>query len=80
MLDWEQESARLKMLQNQQVSLQRPIGAEIHQEIQRRKSSLSLSKVKPYVPTAISILAAIVGVPPGVAKIVTKWFTDAKSS
>ncbi|KAJ4398853.1 hypothetical protein N0V91_009904 [Didymella pomorum] len=76
-LDWEQESARLKMLQNQQVSLQRPIGAEVRQEIQQKKSSSGFSKVMPYVPVAISILAAIVGIPPGVTEIFTGWFTDA---
>lgn len=79
-LDWEQESARLRALQNQQVSLQRPVGTEVRQEIQQKKSGLGLSKVMPFVPVAISILAAIVGIPPGVTEIFTGWFTDSGSS
>ena len=40
-LDWEYESARLRKLQNEQVSLQHPVGTEVKNEIKRKKSSLS---------------------------------------
>ncbi|KAF2624866.1 P-loop containing nucleoside triphosphate hydrolase protein [Macroventuria anomochaeta] len=77
-LDWEQESARLKALQNQQVSLQRPVGTEVRQEIKQKRSGLS--KVMPYVPVTISILAAFMGIPPGVTEMFTGWFADLGSS
>jgi len=77
-LDWEQESARLRALQNQQVSLQRPVGTEVCEEIEKKKkSSLSsgLGKALPLVPIAISILAAFCGIPPGVTELFTGWMT-----
>lgn len=77
-LDWEQESARLQSVQNEQVSLQRAVGTEVRQEITQKRSGLS--KVLPYVPAAISILAAFVGIPPGVTDIFTAWFADLGSS
>lgn len=81
-LDWEQESARLKALQNQQVSLQHPVGTEVRQEIQQKKSGLSsgLAKVVPFVPVAISILATFCGIPPGLTEIFTGWMADFGSS
>ncbi|KAF3039399.1 gTPase, IMAP member 8 [Didymella heteroderae] len=81
-LDWEHESTRLRELQNQQVSLQRPVGTEVKKEIQQKKSSLSsgissgLSKVTPFIPMAISILATFCGIPPGLTEIFTGWMAD----
>jgi hypothetical protein len=77
-LDWEQESARLKVLQNQQVSLQRPVGTEVCREVERKKSGLSsgLTKVVPFIPVAISILASFCGIPPGLTEIFTGWMAD----
>lgn len=81
-LDWERESARLRELQNQQVSLQHPVGIEVINEIQQKKSSLSsgissgLSKIVPFVPVVISILASFCGIPPGLTEIFTGWMAD----
>ncbi|KAJ4993516.1 hypothetical protein SVAN01_01064 [Stagonosporopsis vannaccii] len=77
-LDWEQESARLKAIQYEQVSLQRPVGTEVSQEIKQKRSGLS--KVMPLVPAAISILAMFVGIPPGVTELFTGWIADIGSS
>ncbi|KAF1830153.1 hypothetical protein BDW02DRAFT_609386 [Decorospora gaudefroyi] len=72
--DWQVESARLKQIQNEQVSLQQAVGVEVRQEIQKKRSGLT--KVLPYVPAVVSILAAFVGIPPGVTEIFTSWFAD----
>ncbi|KAG9206732.1 gTPase, IMAP member 8 [Epicoccum nigrum] len=77
-LDWEQESARLKAVQNEQVSLQRPIGTEVRQEIKMKRSAVS--KVLPIVPFAISMLAMFCGIPPGVTELFTGWIADLGSS
>jgi hypothetical protein len=77
-LDWEQESARLKSAQNEQVSLQRPIGTEVRQEIKEKKSGLS--KVVPFIPFTLNVLLHFVGLPPGVCDIFTGWFADLGSS
>lgn len=71
--DWEAESARLKQVQNEQVSLQRPVGTEVREEITKKRSGLS--KVIPFVPAVISVLGMFVGVPPGVTEIFTSWFS-----
>ena len=76
--DWEEETERLKAVQNQQVSLQRPVGTEVCQEIKQKRTGLS--KVMPYVPVAISVLLTFVGIPPGVTEIFTGWFADLGSS
>ena len=70
--DWELEQTRLRQAQEQQVSLQRPVGVEVGQQIATKKSRLS--KVLPFLPTAISILGMFVGIPPGVTSIFTSWF------
>ncbi|KAF2264555.1 P-loop containing nucleoside triphosphate hydrolase protein [Lojkania enalia] len=72
--DWEAETEKLQQLQQQQVSLQRAVGSEVHREIEQKKSRLS--KGLPIIPAAVSILAAIVGIPPGVTEIFTGWFAD----
>jgi hypothetical protein len=72
--DWEEESARLRQVHNDQVSLQRAVGTEVQQEIRRKRSGLQ--KVLPYVPAAIAILAAFVGIPPGVTDLFTGWIAD----
>lgn len=77
-LDWEQESARLKAAENEQVSLQRPVGIEVRQEIRKKRSGLS--KVLPAVPFAISMLASFVGIPPGLTDLFTGWIADLGSS
>lgn len=79
-LDWEQESARLKAVQNQQVSLQRPVGIEVQQEIKKKRSSFKKVLSSGAIPIAVSILAAIVGIPPGVTELLTGWFTDSGCS
>lgn len=78
--NWEKESARLMSLQNQQVSLQRPVGTEVQQEIKQKRKSSALLKVMPVIPFALSILGAIVGIPPGVTEIFTGWLADFGSS
>jgi hypothetical protein len=79
-LDWEQESARLKAVQNQQVSLQRPVGIEVQQEIKKKRSGFKKVLSSGAIPIAVSILAAIVGIPPGVTELLTGWFTDSGCS
>ncbi|KAF1995328.1 P-loop containing nucleoside triphosphate hydrolase protein [Amniculicola lignicola CBS 123094] len=72
--DWEAESARLRQAQNDQVSLQHAVGVEVRQEIKEKRSGLT--KVLPFVPAMVSILAAFVGIPPGVTDIFANWFAD----
>jgi len=72
--DWEAESTRLKQVQNEQVSLQHAVGVEVRQEIKQKRSGLT--KVLPFVPAMVSILAAFVGIPPGVTDIFASWFGD----
>lgn len=72
--DWEVESARLGQVQHEQVSLQRPVGTEVRQEIRRKRSGLS--KVLPFVPTVVGILGMFVNIPPGVTDIMLGWFAD----
>jgi hypothetical protein len=72
--DWEEESARLRQVHNDQVSLQRAVGTEVQQEIRQKRSGLH--KVLPYVPAAIAILAAFVGIPPSVTDLFTGWIAD----
>ncbi|KAF2870469.1 P-loop containing nucleoside triphosphate hydrolase protein [Massariosphaeria phaeospora] len=76
--DWESEQARLRKVDDEQVSLERPVGTEVVREIKEKKSMLS--KALPFVPTVVSILAMFVGVPPGVTEIFTTWFADLGSS
>lgn len=61
--DLEKENARLEETEKQQVSLQRRIGDEVHDEIREKTSTQILSKV---LPTVLDILGAFVGIPPGV--------------
>jgi hypothetical protein len=63
-LDWEKVSAELNVLQNEQISLQRSVGTEVRQEIQKKRSGLS--KMLPVVPLAINMLSIFVEIPPGV--------------
>ncbi|KAF2200939.1 P-loop containing nucleoside triphosphate hydrolase protein [Delitschia confertaspora ATCC 74209] len=81
--DWENERARLQRAQQEQVSLQRPVGVEVQQQITRKKSKLSsiVSGVLPFLPTALSILGSFVGIPPGVTEIFASWIgiTDTSS-
>jgi hypothetical protein len=72
--DWEEESARLRQVHNDQVSLQRAVGTEVQQEIRQKR--YGLHKVLPYVPAAIAILAAFVGIPPSVTDLFTGWIAD----
>jgi phosphoribosylamine-glycine ligase len=75
--DWENEVRKLKQLQQEQVSLQRPVDYEVRQEINNvRKKKSGLMKVVPFLPAAISILGMFVGVPPGVTGLLTSWFSD----
>ncbi|KAH8690417.1 P-loop containing nucleoside triphosphate hydrolase protein [Phaeosphaeriaceae sp. PMI808] len=62
-IDWEAETEKVRKVQKQQVSLQRAVGSEVQQDIKQKKSRLS--KGLPFIPAAVSILAAIVGIPPG---------------
>ncbi|KAL9085634.1 MAG: hypothetical protein Q9165_007535 [Trypethelium subeluteriae] len=72
--DVERESARVKAAQNQQRSLQKPVGSEVHEEIQKKKSKLSY--VVPFIPTALSILGMFVDIPDGVTSLLTSWLFD----
>ena len=74
--DWEEEQARLKHIEQQQVSLKRPVGVEVGQTIDsaRRKNG-GLSKVLPFVPAAVQLLALFAGIPPGVTDVFTSWFS-----
>lgn len=74
--DWEAEEARLKRAQQQQVSLQRPVNVEVTEEIEQKKKRSGLSKLLPFIPTAISILGMFVGIPPGVTGLLTSWISD----
>ncbi|QDS68466.1 hypothetical protein FKW77_010833 [Venturia effusa] len=76
--DLDNEMAKLKRLQEEQASLQRPVGTEVREEINNaRQQKSGLGKVFPFLPAAISLLAMFMGIPPGVTELVTSWFTDA---
>lgn len=67
--DLEKEKVRLQETYEQQVSLQRRIGDEVHEEIKEKWSVTflsGLSKVLPFIPTVLDILGSFVGIPPGV--------------
>lgn len=70
--DWAREQARLKQLQEQQVSLQKPVAEEVQQEIKKKRSTLS--RLLPFVPSVISLLGSFVGIPPGTVEIFSTWF------
>ncbi|KAJ4292500.1 hypothetical protein N0V90_009162 [Kalmusia sp. IMI 367209] len=72
--DWEEEEARIRQVDKDQVSLQRPVGIEVRHEIQKKRSMLS--KALPLIPAVVSILAMFVGIPPGITNIFTTWFAD----
>jgi hypothetical protein len=68
--DCEEERARLRQAQEQQVSLQRPVSSEVRQKISATKEVKSgIMKVLPFIPSVISILGLFVGIPPGVTDI-----------
>ncbi|KAL8821399.1 MAG: hypothetical protein Q9223_000548 [Gallowayella weberi] len=69
--DWEAERNRLREANEQQVSLQRPVGTQVRQEIKEKKSGFST--LLSFVPAAISIMGMFVGIPPGVTEIFTSW-------
>ncbi|KAF2815178.1 P-loop containing nucleoside triphosphate hydrolase protein [Mytilinidion resinicola] len=69
--DWEEEQLRLEKAQKEQVSLQRPVGTEVQEEIKKKRFKLSL--LIPFIPSAISIMCMFVGIPPGVSGIFTSW-------
>lgn len=73
--DVERESARLNAARDQQTALQRPIGSEVREKIQKKKKS-KLSYVVPLIPTALSILGMFVGIPSGVTSLLTSWLFD----
>ncbi|KAI1804476.1 P-loop containing nucleoside triphosphate hydrolase protein [Daldinia bambusicola] len=76
-LDIQRERDRLKSAEQQQVSLERDIAGEVHEEIKketkRQRFVKGLGKVLPYAPMALNILFLFVGVPPGVGDIFTSW-------
>ena len=76
--DWEAEQARLRKVRDEQVALQRPVNQEVDQQIERKKSRMS--KVLPFLPTAVGILASIVGIPQGFTTLLTSWFQDASAN
>ena len=67
-----EEQARLQATYADQVSLQRPVGKEVQKEIGKKRSMIT--KALPFLPVAVSILGAFVGIPPGVTDIVMSWF------
>jgi hypothetical protein len=76
--DWEMESQRLRMAQEQQASLQRPVSAEVRNEINSAKNKRSgVMKVLPFIPSVLSLLGLFVGVPPGLTELLTSWFSAA---
>jgi hypothetical protein len=73
--DLDIEKQRLNQYYQQQVSLQRPIGQEVHQAIgQEKKKRSSLGKFIPLLPAVIDMLGMFVGIPPGGASIFASWF------
>jgi flagellar biosynthesis GTPase FlhF len=72
--DWEAEQARLRQVREEKQALQRPIGSEVRQQIQTKKSGLS--KVLPFLPMALGILGSFVGIPPEFTAVLTSWFGD----
>ena len=68
------EQARLQAASQNQVSLQRPIGIEVQQQVRQKRSLLS--KALSFAPAAISILGMFVGIPSGFTDIFTSWFSD----
>jgi hypothetical protein len=57
---------RLEKTHEQQVSLERRIGDEVHEEIKQNRGVRIFSQVLPLVPKALDILGMFVGIPPGV--------------
>jgi len=77
-LDWEQESARLGALLNQQASLQCPVGTEVYEEIQQKTSKLA--KIFYSIPDAINILLTFCGIPSDITDFFAEWMADFQSS
>lgn len=72
--DWEAEQARLVQVRQQQEALQRPIGSEVRQKIEKKRSGLG--KVLPFLPMTLGILGSFVGIPPEFTSLLTSWFGD----
>jgi hypothetical protein len=76
--DWEEEQEKLRRVREQQMALKCPVNEEVDQEIKRKKSGMS--KVAPFLPTAIGIIASMIGIPPGFTDILAAWFQDASAN
>jgi hypothetical protein len=70
--DLAKEKARLEEAQEHQVSLQRRVGDEVHQEINQKRAVIF--KLLPFIPAVLDILGSFVGIPPGVFTGLTSWF------
>ena len=72
------EKTRLEAATAQQLSLDKPIDAEVDEEIKTGK--FRYKHLLAFVPFAINILGMFVGIPPGVANIITSpltsWISD----
>lgn len=73
--DWEAELSRLRQTENEQGSLNHPVGTEVAQEVKKKKKSL-MDRARPFLPVALGILGMFVGLPPGVTDIFVSWFGE----
>ncbi|KAL8792666.1 MAG: hypothetical protein Q9195_004726 [Heterodermia aff. obscurata] len=68
------EKSRLKEAHEEQVSLHRPINAEVDHEIKTGK--FQFRSLLTFVPAVLDILGMFVGIPPGVADVFTSWMAN----
>ncbi|KAF3911197.1 hypothetical protein AA313_de0209992 [Arthrobotrys entomopaga] len=71
--DWEKERERLRRVQEQQVSLVQPTAENVREEITKKRSKMK--KIMGFVPLALSVFAALIGIPPGLTVGLTNWMT-----
>lgn len=68
------EKARLKEAHDQQVSLHKPINAEVDNKIKTGK--FQFRSLLAFIPSVLSILGMFVGIPPGVTDVFTSWMAN----
>jgi GTPase SAR1 family protein len=73
--EWEEEQRRLRQAYEDEITLQKRVGKDVQADIAKKKSSGGLSAL-PFLPMAVGLLGAIVGIPSPVTDILFSWFGD----
>lgn len=76
----EMERKKLELLQSrqmkQQEALQVPIGEEVRKDIDQEKKKRGNLGALGFLPMCLSLLGAVVGIPPGATDLFMSWFAD----